>query len=500
LILKISQAHENFVPDYILKFNEEEADKKKIQELRQLLEFPNLDKKFEFEAKMMLRMLEMKPLQAKIRNQVLKRYRDGNLPPEARYAEAEAASKVLTIGDKMYESSLVDRHFYKRPRIFASQNKKEGKIIERFEQQMRNGQESRKKARHKEFLNTILTHAKNFSEFHKKKSNKLKKFAFETKAKLNRIEKKEQLAKDKEEKERLKALKEFKFEEYLDLIKKEKNTRLLHILEQTNKYLSRLGAKVKVQKLEGSNGNPMEEEKHRPVEENDMDEGEDNDEDFGREHIKEKLMKGSQIYYSITHSIKEEIEEQPKLLTFGQLKSYQMAGLKWLVSLYNNRLNGILADEMGLGKTIQTISLFAYLMETKHNDGPFLVVVPLTTISNWDMEFLHWAPSMKKMIYKGSPLIRQELAQRLKNEKFNVVLTTYDYIMRDKGTLNKIFWQYIVVDEGHRMKNSRSKFALTLGQQYSSANRLLLTGTPLQNDLSELWALLNFILPKIFES
>lgn len=441
----------------------------------------------------MLRMLELKPLQTKIRNRVLKRYRDGNLPPEVGYRDAEAAFKVLTVGDKIYESALVDRHFYKRPRIYATQNKKEGKIIERFEQQMRNGQENQKKARHKEFLNKILAHAKNFSEFHKKKAKKLKRFAFETRNKLNQIEKKEQQAKDKEEKERLRALKENKFEEYLDLIKKEKNSRLLEILEQTNHYLERLGAKVKVQKLQTATAKG-------DIEDDIIEEEEKFEDEFNNGEIKDKLLKGSKIYYAVTHSIQEEIVHQPKMLTFGKLKSYQIIGLKWLVSLYNNNLNGILADEMGLGKTIQTISLFAYIIESKHNDGPFLVVVPLTTISNWEMEFEHWAPSMIKMTYKGPPSVRAELAVRLKNEKFNVILTTYDYIMRDKAILSKIPWQYIVVDEGHRMKNSRSKFALTLGQQYYSANRLLLTGTPLQNDLSELWALLNFILPKIFES
>ena len=500
LILKVNSVNPDTVPEHISKFNEEEADKRKIAELKELLELPDLDEKLKLESKLMLRMLELKPLQAKVRDKVLKRYKDGNLPPEIGYRDAEAAFKVLTLGDKMYESVLVDRHFYKRPRVYASQNKKEGKIIERFEQQMRSGQESRKKARHKEFLNKILAHAKNFSEFHKKKVNKMKKFAYETRNKLNWIEKKEQQAKDKEEKERLKVLKENKFEEYLDLIKKEKNTRLLHILEQTNQYLSRLGAKVKMQKQANAMSKGMHEESKEMEEERIKEEREQEEEEFSKDQIKEKLIKGSQVYYSVTHSVKEDIITQPKMLTFGNLKSYQMAGLKWLVSLYNNHLNGILADEMGLGKTIQTIALFAYIMEEKHNEGPFLVVVPLTTISNWDMEFENWAPSMKKMIYKGSPSVRQELAQRLKNEKFNVVLTTYDYIMRDKGILNKIQWQYIVVDEGHRMKNSRSKFALTLGQQYSSANRLLLTGTPLQNDLSELWALLNFILPKIFES
>jgi ATP-dependent helicase STH1/SNF2 len=188
------------------------------------------------------------------------------------------------------------------------------------------------------------------------------------------------------------------------------------------------------------------------------------------------------------------------MLKGGDMKGYQIYGLNWMVSLYNNNLNGILADEMGLGKTIQTISLFAHLIEVKGNEGPFLVVVPLTTISNWVMEFDKWAPDIKKIIYKGKKSERPELARSLKEQKFNVLITTYEYIMLDRSTLSKILWQYIIVDEGHRMKNQKSKFAMTLGIQYMSAHRILLTGTPLQNNLSELWALLNFLLPKIFSS
>ena len=184
----------------------------------------------------------------------------------------------------------------------------------------------------------------------------------------------------------------------------------------------------------------------------------------------------------------------------GQLKSYQIIGLNWLVSLYNNNLNGILADEMGLGKTIQTISLFCYMIECKQNLGPFLVVVPLSTISNWSLEFDKWAPDIRKIIYKGRKNERPQLGSLLKNERYHVVLTTYEYIINDKSTLSKVSWQYIVVDEGHRMKNTKSKFAMTLGLQYTSAHRILLTGTPLQNNLGELWSLLNFLLPKIFAS
>lgn len=179
--------------------------------------------------------------------------------------------------------------------------------------------------------------------------------------------------------------------------------------------------------------------------------------------IKQNMKDSSKIYYKLTHSVQEDIKEQPTLLEGGQLKSYQMFGLNWMISLYNNNLNGILADEMGLGKTIQTISLFAYLIEHKNNEGPFLIVVPLTTINNWMNEFAKWAPKIQCITYKGKKHERPLLAQHLKNEKFHVVLTTYEYILHDKSTLCKIQWQYIVVDEGHRMKNTKSKFAMTLG-------------------------------------
>lgn len=139
-------------------------------------------------------------------------------------------------------------------------------------------------------------------------------------------------------------------------------------------------------------------------------------------------------------------------------------------------------------------------MEHKKNNGPFLVVVPLTTINNWMSEFERWAPSIKVITYKGSKQERKQYGQGLKVDKFNVLLTTYDFILRDKSTLNKISWQYIIVDEGHKLKNTQSKFASTLTEHYTSAHRILLTGTPLQNNLSELWSLLNFLLPKIFNS
>lgn len=208
---------------------------------------------------------------------------------------------------------------------------------------------------------------------------------------------------------------------------------------------------------------------------------------------------GYESYYGIAHAIREEVKTQASLMVNGQLKEYQIKGLEWLVSLYNNNLNGILADEMGLGKTIQTIALVTYLMEKKRNHGPYLIIVPLSTMSNWILEFERWAPSVIKIPYKGSVDMRRALQSQIKGTKFNVLLTTYEYVIKDKSVLAKIKWNYCIIDEGHRMKNHHCKLTQVLNTHYMVPHRLLLTGTPLQNKLPELWALLNFLLPSIFK-
>jgi len=163
---------------------------------------------------------------------------------------------------------------------------------------------------------------------------------------------------------------------------------------------------------------------------------------------------------------------------------------------------------MGLGKTVQTIALFAYLMEKKNNNGPFLVLVPLSTLANWQSEFAKWSPTIKVIVYNGSKQVRKALWPELANmgtnkiDSANVCLCTYGFIINkhDRPKLSAVKWDFVVIDEGHRMKNSESKLSLTLATRYTSSHRLILTGTPLQNSLKELWALLNFVLPNIFNS
>uniref|UniRef100_A0A8C2AWP6 SWI/SNF related, matrix associated, actin dependent regulator of chromatin, subfamily a, member 4a n=1 Tax=Cyprinus carpio TaxID=7962 RepID=A0A8C2AWP6_CYPCA len=222
--------------------------------------------------------------------------------------------------------------------------------------------------------------------------------------------------------------------------------------------------------------------------------------DVDDEYGNAAFVRGLQSYYAVAHAVTERVERQSSLLINGQLKQYQIKGLEWLVSLYNNNLNGILADEMGLGKTIQTIALITYLMEYKRLNGPFLIIVPLSTLSNWVYEFDKWAPSVVKVSYKGSPAARRAFLPILRSGKFNVLVTTYEYIIKDKQVLAKLRWKYMIVDEGHRMKNHHCKLTQVLNTHYLAPRRLLLTGTPLQNKLPELWALLNFLLPTIFKS
>ncbi|XVF15747.1 hypothetical protein REPUB_Repub09cG0182500 [Reevesia pubescens] len=201
--------------------------------------------------------------------------------------------------------------------------------------------------------------------------------------------------------------------------------------------------------------------------------------------------------------IEKEQRELVPLLTGGKLKSYQLKGVKWLISLWQNGLNGILADQMGLGKTIQTIAFLAHLKGNGMN-GPYLIIAPLSTLSNWINEVARFAPSMDAIIYHGNKKERDEIRRKhmpkVIGPKFPIVITSYEMAMSDaRKCLMHYEWKYVVVDEGHRLKNFNCKLVKEL-KHLRVGNKLLLTGTPLQNNLVELWSLLNFILPDIFQS
>ncbi|PYH84123.1 hypothetical protein BO82DRAFT_430224 [Aspergillus uvarum CBS 121591] len=182
----------------------------------------------------------------------------------------------------------------------------------------------------------------------------------------------------------------------------------------------------------------------------------------------------------------------------GEMRDYQIAGLNWLVSLHENGISGILADEMGLGKTLQTISFLGYLRHVCGITGPHLVAVPKSTLDNWRREFGKWTPEVNVLVLQGDKEERHRLInERLLDENFDVCITSYEMVLREKSHLKKFAWEYIIIDEAHRIKNEESSLAQII-RVFHSRNRLLITGTPLQNNLHELWALLNFLLPDVF--
>ncbi|KAJ0533093.1 putative DNA helicase chromatin remodeling SNF2 family [Helianthus annuus] len=309
----------------------------------------------------------------------------------------------------------------------------------------------------------------------------------------------------RQEKLRFQALKSDDQEAYMKMVEESKNERLTMLLGKTNDLLVRLGAAVRRQKDAEHDGiEPLSgPQPNLPTPDVVVDVDDDGLVDDTKNVNGEKksdLLEGQRQYNSMIHSIQEKVTEQPSMLQGGKLRQYQLEGLQWMLSLFNNNLNGILADEMGLGKTIQTISLIAYLMENKGVTGPHLIVAPKAVLPNWINEFSTWAPSIAAFLYDGRLDERKAMREELSEGKFSVLITHYDLIMRDKAFLKKIPWYYMVVDEGHRLKNSESVLAKTLGSGYQIRRRLLLTGTPIQNSLQELWALLNFLLPTIFNS
>lgn len=184
----------------------------------------------------------------------------------------------------------------------------------------------------------------------------------------------------------------------------------------------------------------------------------------------------------------------------GKMRDYQLAGLNWLIRLYENGINGILADEMGLGKTLQTISLLGYLHEFRGINGPHMVVAPKSTLGNWMNEIRRFCPILRAVKFLGNPEERRHIREDLLEAgKFDVCVTSFEMAIKEKTTLRRFSWRYIIIDEAHRIKNENSLLSKTM-RIYNTNYRLLITGTPLQNNLHELWSLLNFLLPEIFSS
>lgn len=186
---------------------------------------------------------------------------------------------------------------------------------------------------------------------------------------------------------------------------------------------------------------------------------------------------------------------EPPFLLRGTLREYQRDGLDWLAGLYNTQTNGILADEMGLGKTIQTIALLAWLACEKQVWGPHLIVVPTSVMLNWEMEFKRFAPGLKVMTYYGNPQQRKDKRRGWnKEDTWHVCITSYQLVIQDQAAFKRKRWKYMILDEAHNIKNFRSQRWQAL-LNFNSERRLLLTGTPLQNNLVELWSLLYFLMP-----
>lgn len=395
--------------------------------------------------------------------------------------------KIRRTGFDAAESNQTNRAVHRR---MKRPSLREARITEKLEKQQREARESREKKKQYDQLQAVLNHGAELltaSVANRSRANKLGRMMIQH---HQHMEREEQKRVERTAKQRLQALKANDEETYLKLLGQAKDSRISHLLGQTDKFLKELANSVRQQQRNQAerygDNEDLEDEDEELV-----DSGDDEEDGTGKKKVD---------YYAVAHRIQETVTEQPSILVGGTLKEYQLKGLQWMISLYNNNLNGILADEMGLGKTIQTISLITYIIEKKRNNGPFLVIVPLSTLTNWNLEFEKWAPSVSKVVYKGPPNARKQQQQQIRWGNFQVLLTTYEYIIKDRPILCKIKWAHMIVDEGHRMKNASSKLSSTLSTYYHTRYRLILTGTPLQNNLPELWALLNFVLPNIFKS
>lgn len=202
-----------------------------------------------------------------------------------------------------------------------------------------------------------------------------------------------------------------------------------------------------------------------------------------------------------TRSVMKRLEAQPDYVVGGELRPFQLRGLNFLALNWTRGVNVILADEMGLGKTVQSVSFLSWLRHDRLQEGPFLVVAPLSVIPAWCDTFNNWAPDLNYVVYLGPDSARRIIRDNEllvdgnpKKPKFNVLVTSYDYILADWQFLQSIKFQVLAVDEAHRLKNRESQLYSKLFN-FGIPSKFLITGTPIQNNLGELAALLDFLNP-----
>lgn len=323
---------------------------------------------------------------------------------------------------------------------------------------------------------------------------------------------------------------------------KRQSRKLNFLITQTELYSHFIGKKIKTDELEGADSDPtlkshgnstydkyadLDHTQHEATDDvpdfdNDDDDAlhkaaalnaqralaatQDKAKRFGEDPLKNPDTEGEEMNFQNPTLMGDLNIEQPDLLKCT-LKEYQIKGLNWLANLYEQGINGILADEMGLGKTVQSISVLLYLAETHNIWGPFLVVTPASTLHNWQQEITRFVPDFKVLPYWGTAKDRKVLrkfwdrknVRYTRDSPFHVMVTSYQLVVADAAYFQKMKWQYMILDEAQAIKSSQSSRWKSL-LSFSCRNRLLLTGTPIQNSMQELWALLHFIMPSLFDS
>lgn len=197
---------------------------------------------------------------------------------------------------------------------------------------------------------------------------------------------------------------------------------------------------------------------------------------------------------------KENLKYQPKSLVGGVITDHQVKSLNWMIDLFETGTNGLLADQMGLGKTIQAMAFLAYLKDKKKLKGKYIVIAPLSTVGNWKREFDKWLPSMNcHVLYNTAEMRDQCLIENIIPGKFDVIITSYGAVSTCLNYLRRWTFECVVLDEAHRIKNPIAAFSVDI-RRLKTNRKLLLTGTPIHNNIYELWALLNWMMPKLFKN